>query len=584
MKTKAAALLLLASCLSAAESAAPERPIRAAEGKQKSIANMTVASVKELQGLIDEYRINGIGNDAQLATLGKLSDALSHLADPGANDKNMLWVAARLGNARQIKELEAIKEELLAAGQGQDAIVDQLNKLILDAKKKFGSSASGSLKNHIKEQEKLLADTQEQGDKTLGKDRNDLTKEEAADNEKIAKQQDALQKALDSTIDDLKNQANEMKQTDPDQAKALEDALKDLQDQNVQDQMDKAAQDIADNKLNAAQEKQQEVLDALKKAQNKMDSSSEDPMDKLEKDLAQIGDMIDRQSDLMKQTDGAQDQKDLNDLQAKENNLKADTQDLQDRMQQDEKDQLKDAAKNMDDAQKDLGEQQKQKAKENMKKALDALAGAEKKMKDRLDQMRQDRMNDQDPQMQDSKLSQEERDLQALNEALDEERQLRDDAADMKDKDQADFDRMKDRQKQVRDKMKDLAQADKAKQKMDQAQQDLAQMLKDPALKDMDEAIDEMQKLKDELEQKLAMNPMAPKPAQKSDQKKMPGQEQKYAGKKGSEKTQGWKVGLQPSERQSLQESEKEKFPRRYEEQLQLYYRNLAGGAEAGQQ
>ena len=39
-----------------------------------------------------------------------------------------------------------------------------------------------------------------------------------------------------------------------------------------------------------------------------------------------------------------------------------------------------------------------------------------------------------------------------------------------------------------------------------------------------------------------------------------------------------WQVGLAPKEREALSTAQKDRFPTRYEQQLTLYYQNLAAG------
>lgn len=55
----------------------------------------------------------------------------------------------------------------------------------------------------------------------------------------------------------------------------------------------------------------------------------------------------------------------------------------------------------------------------------------------------------------------------------------------------------------------------------------------------------------------------------------------KYGATKTAAEGAAWQVGLAPAERAALTGAGKDKFPARYEQQLALYYQNLANGGPA---
>ena len=104
-----------------------------------------------------------------------------------------------------------------------------------------------------------------------------------------------------------------------------------------------------------------------------------------------------------------------------------------------------------------------------------------------------------------------------------------------------------------------------------------------------------MEQLQQELAQKSGQ-PMPPKPGQGESKEKPElvvqdksqtkdpkesdkvGAELKYGKQKDASGPAAWQVGLAPQEREALSTAQKDRFPTRYEQQLTLYYQNLASG------
>ncbi|MBA3939556.1 MAG: hypothetical protein H0X38_19060, partial [Planctomycetes bacterium] len=134
-------------------------------------------------------------------------------------------------------------------------------------------------------------------------------------------------------------------------------------------------------------------------------------------------------------------------------------------------------------------------------------------------------------------------------------------------------------------------QAADAAQAMQQAQSDLGNMAQKPAAGDMQKALSALQAQQAAMQAQLAKltgeptpgnEPPHPVTQDKSIQVKDPkestelGASLKYGDKKAQGAAAAWQVGLAPQERATLANAGKERFPARYEQQLALYYQNLA--------
>ena len=392
MRRIASPLLVLIACSLAVQAAdqTASRAVRQEEGRQKGLTSQTSATGREVSGLIDEYRFNGIGDETKLKVLDKLQGELVRLTDattaptivPGADTTTMPWVTTRLNAARQLQNLVELRKELLAASAGQDHIVVQLDKLLKQLQEQFGKQLKTDLTQVIQEQQRLKDTTEQLADKSLGKKAEELTKEQKTDLEKTSEQQQALENQVKEAVQELKKQAEEAKTSDPEQAKNAEKALEKITDPKVQDAIEKAAQDIAQNQLAQAQDAQQQVLDALKQAQQELAKSdsqqAQQPQDQsaaqLEQQLAAVENISQQQQALLDQTkalDAQSSPQDFNKLQAQEASLQNQLAQLQ--PQGDAAKAAEKAEAAMKDAGKELGEQDKGDAAAAEQKALDAL-------------------------------------------------------------------------------------------------------------------------------------------------------------------------------------------------------------------
>jgi hypothetical protein len=586
-------LLALASvslAVQAEESVQVARSVRLEEGRQKGVGTLTMGISREIKGLVQEYEYNGIGQEAQLAVLGKLSESLTRLADANsaAGTENMPWVVTRLAAARELKNLADLRKELLSASGGQDKIVKQLTELLASVQKEFGKvGVKGDLKDLIQEQAKLKQTTEKLGDQTLGKKAENLNPEQKADLEKVAQQQNALEQGVQAAVENLKAQAQELAKTDPAQAKNVEDAVKELEKDKVEEAMQQAADKVADNQMAKAEEKQQQALDALNQAQKKLEQTSTDPLAKLEQDLAKLDSLVQKEQDLLDKTNAL----DQNSKQDDFNQLQKDQAEVQGDLAQLQQDSAQQQA---EQAQKNAIEKQKE-------------AKAEQQKADQLQAQKSPEAPAAEQQAQQAQQAADQAEQQAQQAAQDagappEAQAAQAEAA----KDQAAADQAQAQgQGEKAEKAQDAAiaameKAEKALeagqdagQEMAAAEQALGQEDQKAAAGDEAKALAAMQAMQAAMQGQLAAKTgQGQEPPHKPDQDphskvKDPKELKtltaslKYGATKTAGEAAAWQVGLAPAERDALTGAGKDKFPARYEQQLALYYQNLANGGPA---
>ncbi|MHC4501925.1 MAG: hypothetical protein ACYTFI_01360, partial [Planctomycetota bacterium] len=255
--------------------AAPEakptyaRDVRRQENKQTSVKTLTTRTAKALRKVNDEYRYNRIGKEDKLKEVEQIAGSLEKLADPAASEhiQNMPWVVTTLGTARlswtrrsqnrlprataepaTTREARGeLRKGLLSASQGQGWIVEELMKLVKMAREKFGALRAGKLLDElIKKQERVKKETGALGRKTLGKERSELKPDEKAEAKQLSGEQKGLEKDLGAAVEELREVAQQLQDTDPSQANAIKEAAADIGQKQVGQMMQDAGKNISD--------------------------------------------------------------------------------------------------------------------------------------------------------------------------------------------------------------------------------------------------------------------------------------------------------------------------------------------------
>ena len=223
------------------------------------------------------------------------------LDDIGA--KKVHDVVEALHRAR--KEQAQTKDGLQDAMKGQDGIIKELADLLKLLKREVAPAMGQRLlAQAIKKQEEALAklkETRVTKDNLEGKPKSALNEEDKkALGETNEKQKEATEE-LSKAVKELKDQAQDLKKNGPQAAANIQKAMDKLESAEAPKKSNEAQTDITDNKLRAAEQKEQDVLAALKEA-DKLLGRNTDRTAQLEDHLQKLKETNEKQEQALNET------------------------------------------------------------------------------------------------------------------------------------------------------------------------------------------------------------------------------------------------------------------------------------------
>jgi hypothetical protein len=185
--------------------------------------------------------------------------------------------AARTKTAQsQAQALEAIEALARALDQGQDAW-----------------SSTRQIQRLAQEQDELAKATSELGSKTVGKKLDELTQADKNAIEDLAQKQDELARRTEQALSQMSERAEQLRQSDPAQAAALDEAARTGQRAGVSQQMRAAQQNISRNMQQQAGQAQQRASAGLKQIADQMRQQARSRDATLRRALASLVESID---------------------------------------------------------------------------------------------------------------------------------------------------------------------------------------------------------------------------------------------------------------------------------------------------
>jgi hypothetical protein len=355
-----------------------DRELRQQEASQKTLAGQAATAAQQLDELAEEYASNKVGDAKQAQTLGGIARSLQRLTGPaaGGDDKTMPWVQARLAAARAGDDQAA---ELAKAAGGQGEILGRIDGMLRDARSIGGRGRKLGIDELQIEQKRLFDATGKLADGTLGKSDEDLSVPEKVEKNRIDQQQRGLKEELARSLEKLVEDAREEAKLDPDHAKLEEQLAKELGQEGIDLDMQRAADAVKGNRLEEAQEAQQAVLDKLQKAQQQLGALVEEAptLSDFDQKYKALAELERRQQELMDVTDklpASSSAEEYNQLQTQEKELAADLKDNAD---------ARAAAPDAERAAQELGAKEQKPATGDMQKVLDAIRQAKESLASR---------------------------------------------------------------------------------------------------------------------------------------------------------------------------------------------------------
>ncbi len=173
---------------------------------------------------------------------------------------------------------------------------------------------SRELKAVIAEQEQVQQESADLGQQTLTKSAAELSPQEKADLGKLAAKQRKLAEQVEQFRKQLDQTAGSLKPRDPDAAERFEEARDELTNDGTAGKLREAASDIADNKMGAASQAQQQALQDLRDLDRQLKREPTDDVELLVKQVEQAQQEFEtlrkEQTDLLDQTQQAAGQPD----------------------------------------------------------------------------------------------------------------------------------------------------------------------------------------------------------------------------------------------------------------------------------
>jgi hypothetical protein len=199
------------------------------------------------------------------------------------------------------------RQALADARRGQEEVEKSLNSLLRETLGPWASTAEikGEAGRILQEQKELQAQVEAMEKKGLtGKSLDELSQTEKADLENLQDTQRRLQERTAELINRMKKLAEERATKDPETARELKEAANQAEEGNLAGQMKEAGENIRQNRLIQAKQKQREAVAELQKLVKNLEDRREAELDRLSKKIREaekkVEQLLDEQEKLQR--------------------------------------------------------------------------------------------------------------------------------------------------------------------------------------------------------------------------------------------------------------------------------------------
>lgn len=218
---------------------------------------------------------------------------------------------AQLDQGAAPEQKEAVANSLAKASQAQEQVMQSLEQMLGDLSqwadyRRFARD----IRQIRQEHEQIQQRTQQLGQETLTKQLAELTPQQRAELQKLAREQLELSRQLDKSLQGMEEMGQQLAEKDPLAAAALEDALHQARQEGISGQMRQAGRDVAENRMGQAVRNQEntgqqlgELLDILS---NRRENELSRLVDKLREAEKQLQELREKQQGLQKKIEQAQ--------------------------------------------------------------------------------------------------------------------------------------------------------------------------------------------------------------------------------------------------------------------------------------
>ncbi len=175
------------------------------------------------------------------------------------------------------------------ADESQQDVRDELSDLIglLDAGED-NWVARRSLEQLLEQQRALREDTARTGAQTAGAELNQLSPEQRASLEDLARRQRELAEQTEQTAEELRERAEQLQQKDPTAAAGMREAARRLEQARTAETQQQAAQNTQQNRTNDANQQQDQAAQSIQEALDNLEQGEDARREQLRRRLASV--------------------------------------------------------------------------------------------------------------------------------------------------------------------------------------------------------------------------------------------------------------------------------------------------------
>ncbi len=359
--------------------------------------------VGQTRALRRERELNAVSDPQAEQLLGKLSDDLDFLRRESLPQiERDLTQALKLNagethnkSADTDKQRERTRQSLDHTAQQQDQVLDTLAKTLRELGAwRDGRNLAGDLRELTSEQQKLANDTRQLGQATISKSTAELTPQQKAELNKLSERQQQLANRVGDFQKNLATPSND-EGASTEQRAARESLQHQVEQEKLDTQMREAAKEVSGNKIAQAVQKQEQLVETLKKLQAVLNDDDVTDTETLVKQLnqaqAELGQLREQQESLMRKIDeagqqppGQQRDEALAQLRKEEEQLRHKSEEMLRRLQRlgshSARRAAQRAADHMRQAEEALAQNNPDQAEEELQETLDDLEQAEREL------------------------------------------------------------------------------------------------------------------------------------------------------------------------------------------------------------
>ncbi len=242
--------------------------------------------------LLDRAERNALDDSALTGLLKDVDELLEGARRAADRAGSLLDEAAQDSPSREHAELTP--QQAQDTQRAQNEARDNLGKLIeLLDRGEDGWAARRELQRLLERQRELEARTAAAGQRTVGRETEDLSPEERQELARLAEEQGRLAEQAERTLDNLAERSRQMREIDAAQSAAMNRAAQRGQQAQVPQRMQDAAQSAAQNQTGAARQQQQQAMEAMEEMLGDLENADRNRDESLRRLLSSVIESLD---------------------------------------------------------------------------------------------------------------------------------------------------------------------------------------------------------------------------------------------------------------------------------------------------